>query len=140
MIMANSPARDIIFFDGQCGLCHGAVKWVMARDAEGRVFDFSPLQGETFAASVPAAQRVGLPDSVVIRTREGVLLTRSDASLYILEQLGNRGRRQARWLRLAPRGLRDLIYRVVARLRKLLAKPANVCPVATEAQRSRFLP
>ncbi len=138
--MANPPARDIIFYDGECGLCHGVVKWVMARDAEGRMFDFSPLQGETFAARVPAAQRAGLPDSVVVRTREGGLLTRSDASLYILEQLGGRGRRQARGLRLAPRALRDLLYRVVARLRKLLAKPVNVCPVMTEAQRSRFLP
>ena len=131
--------RDIIFFDGHCGLCHGAVKWVMARDPRGEVFDFSPLQGKTFAAAVSAERRIGLPDSVVIRTHDGRLLTRSDASLYILERLGDSWRRKARWLRLIPMGLRDLVYVAFARARRILRRPGTVCPVVPEAQRSRFL-
>ena len=137
--MDDILVRDIIFYDGHCGLCHGAVKWVMAHDPQGEVFNFSPLQGKTFAAAIPVEQRMGLPDSVVIRTYDGLLLTRSDASLYILEQLGNPWRRRARWLRLIPRALRDMVYVVVARVRKFLTPPSTVCPVVPEAQRSRFL-
>lgn len=137
--MDNTRPRDVIFYDGHCGLCHGAVKWVMARDPRGEVFDFSPLQGKTFAAAIAAEKRAGLPDSVVIRTRDGRLLTRSDATIYILDRLEGPWRRRAQWLKLVPRWLRDLFYVAVARMRKILSKPGTVCPVVPAAQRSRFL-
>ena len=43
-----------IFYDGDCGLCHRAVRVVLAADPEGRAFRFAPLGGETFRALMQA--------------------------------------------------------------------------------------
>src|SRR5438045_1057975 len=110
----TASKNAIIFYDGTCGLCHGFVKWVLRNDAEGK-FQFSPLQGETVKQCVSAEEREHLPDSMVVLTTEGRLLTKSAAAKYVVEQLGLRIR--ASLLRILPRGLADFGYDVIARLR-----------------------
>ena len=43
-----TDARVVLFYDGDCGLCHRCVAWASARDRRGRV-RFAPLHGETYA-------------------------------------------------------------------------------------------
>ena len=38
----------IIFYDGDCALCHRMVQFILARDSK-FLFSFAPLQGETAA-------------------------------------------------------------------------------------------
>jgi predicted DCC family thiol-disulfide oxidoreductase YuxK len=130
-----------IFYDGHCGLCHRAVKFVLKHDRSGSAFRFAPLQGETFQSLVPPQRRVNLPDSFVVLTREGALLMRSNASLYILERLGGGWRILANILRVIPPGLRDLIYDFVARIRyRLFGMRDDLCPVVPPDLRARFDP
>jgi predicted DCC family thiol-disulfide oxidoreductase YuxK len=130
---------DLVFYDGDCGLCHRSVRWIAARDREG-VFRFAPLGGETFRALVPPAERAALPDSVVVRTPEGALLLRSDGTVRVLRRLGGGWAVLGALLAAVPRALRDAAYDAVARVRgRLFARPARGCPVASPALRARFL-
>jgi predicted DCC family thiol-disulfide oxidoreductase YuxK len=145
-MMESSPAvtdrtRDVLFYDGHCGLCHGIVKFVIARDPEGTLFRYAPLQGPTFEAAVPVDARRTMPDSVAVRTADGRLLVRSAAVIHIGERLGGIWRGFARGLAVMPRWLLDLGYDGIARVRnRLFARPEATCPVLPAELRQRFLP
>jgi predicted DCC family thiol-disulfide oxidoreductase YuxK len=128
-----------LFYDGHCGLCQYAVRFVLAEDLAGTAFRFAPLQGETFVAWVAAERRAGLPDSVVVLTRDGELLVRSDAFLHIFRRLGGAWGVLAQGLRVIPRGLRDLVYDFVAQIRyRVFGKRDDLCPVVPAELRARF--
>jgi predicted DCC family thiol-disulfide oxidoreductase YuxK len=131
---------EVLFYDGGCGLCHRAVRFVLAADRAER-FRFAPLQGETFRERIPEGQRAGLPDSLVLRTAEGAILTRSSATLHVLRRLGGPWRALAAQGGLVPRPLRDARYDLIARIRlRLFARPDDFCPLVPKELRSRFLP
>jgi predicted DCC family thiol-disulfide oxidoreductase YuxK len=132
---------EILFYDGHCGLCHRAVKFVLKHDRTGEAFRFAPLQGESFGALVPAAEREALPDSIVVRTTEGALLVRSAAFLHILRRLGWGWRVLAAILAVVPRVLRDAAYDFVARVRyRIFGRRDDVCPLVPAELRKRFEP
>jgi predicted DCC family thiol-disulfide oxidoreductase YuxK len=130
---------DRLFYDGGCGLCHRAVRFVLWADAEGRAFRFAPLGGESFRKLVSEAQRAALPDSLVVSTQAGLLLVRYAAVLHILRRLGGGWRALALLGRLVPSRLGDWAYDRVARIRgRLFSRPADACPVTPPALRKRF--
>ncbi len=136
----HALATDIVFYDGTCGLCHGFVRFVLAEDRSGDSLGFAPLQGETFRTLVPEAKRSALPDSIVVRTAEGRLLTRSDAVMHVARRLGGRWRALAAVAALVPRPVRDVLYDAVARVRyRLFRRPAETCPLLPKHLRARFL-
>jgi predicted DCC family thiol-disulfide oxidoreductase YuxK len=132
---------ETIFYDGDCGLCHRWVRFVIAHDPGGETFTFSPLQGQTIRSVLTDQQRQSLPDSVVVLTAEGEVLVRTRAVLHILRRLGG-GWRTLAWLgRLIPPPLFDPLYGLVARLRhRLSAKPSDACPLPAPTLRDRFRP
>jgi predicted DCC family thiol-disulfide oxidoreductase YuxK len=131
----------MLFYDGHCGLCHGAVKFVVKRDRGGHVFRFAPLQGPTFEARVPAEQRAGLPDSIIVLTNERTLLARSDAVLHILRRLGGGWKALAEVLAVIPRAVRDAAYNSIARVRHgVFGKRDDLCPIVPPDLRARFDP
>jgi predicted DCC family thiol-disulfide oxidoreductase YuxK len=116
------------------------VRFVLWADRGGSL-RFAPLGGETFLRLVPAEEREGLPDSLVLRTSEGRLRTRSVAVVQTLRILGGPWRLLAALVALVPRALADAFYDGVARIRyRLFARPPDVCPVVPAALRSRFDP
>jgi predicted DCC family thiol-disulfide oxidoreductase YuxK len=130
-----------VFYDGTCGFCHRWIRLVMSADKTGIAFRFSPRTGETFAELVPAGIRVSLPPSILVLTRDGRVLTRSTAVLYILNRLGGMWRALSFLGGLVPKALRDPVYAVIARVRhRLYPKPEGVCPVVAPELRSRFAP
>ena len=133
-----APGREILFYDGHCGMCHGFVRFLLAKDRAG-AFVFAPLQGDTFVATVPEAERAKLPDSMMIRTADGRLLVRSDAALHVLDTVGGRWRTLATLLRLVPRPVLDTAYRAVAAIRHRIGPPPpSVCPLVPAELRERF--
>jgi predicted DCC family thiol-disulfide oxidoreductase YuxK len=131
----------MLFYDGHCALCHGAVKFVLKYDRRGDAFRFAPLQGDTFRARVPEEVRATLPDSVAVLTERGVLLTRSDAFLYILARLGGIWKFAGGAMTVVPRALRDVVYDFVARVRyRVFGRREDLCPVIPAELRSRFDP
>jgi predicted DCC family thiol-disulfide oxidoreductase YuxK len=130
---------DRIYFDGGCALCRGWVRRVLAADREGTRFRFAPLGGETFAARIPPGRRAETVGSLVVETPEGDLLLRSDAVIRILRGLGRR--RTAACLAAIPRPLRDLGYRVLARLRRVgCPGSGGACPTGEPGAETRFEP
>lgn len=111
------PVPTRVFYDGGCGLCHGAVRFAARRDTLGRL-RFAPLDGPTFQRTVPAEARRALPDSLVVLTPEGAVLSRSEAILHLLGRLGSPWPAVASVLAWVPVPLRDGVYRLVARLRR----------------------
>jgi predicted DCC family thiol-disulfide oxidoreductase YuxK len=133
------PVTEIIFYDGHCGFCHRAVRWVVNHDPVGTRFRFAPLQGRTFQKLVPAFYRAALPDTMVLRTNDAKLLVRSDAFIHILRRLGGPWMPLGTALSFVPRFIRDGGYNFVARIRHgLFARPTDTCPVLRPDQRARF--
>jgi predicted DCC family thiol-disulfide oxidoreductase YuxK len=131
---------ETVFYDGHCGLCHRAVRFLLAEDRAG-AFRFAPLGGETFHDAVPENRRTGLPDSLVIRTADGSLLMRSAAVLHILRRSGGVWRLLAGVAGVVLAGIRDAAYDGVARVRhRLFARPAATCPLIPATLRTRFDP
>lgn len=130
---------ETLFYDGSCGLCHRAVRFVLSEDPRGEAFRFAPLHGEAFNAALSETQRATLPDSLVLLTAEGVVLTRSDAVLHLMKRLGGLWRLLGIVSGLIPRALRDRTYDGIAAVRsRLFAKPSDACPIVPKALRVRF--
>lgn len=129
-----------VYFDGDCGLCHRGVRFILARDRTGH-FRFAPLQGETFRERIPESKRKELPDSMIVETEDGRLLERSDAVVHILRNLRGLWKALGWILAPLPRFLRDPLYTAVASTRhRLFASPSSECPVPPESARDRFDP
>lgn len=128
-----------IFYDGNCALCHGWVRFVLAEDTDGKAFRISPLQGELFAARVPVEKRGSLPDSLVVQVENGTLLTRSAAILHVLRCLGGLWRIIGATLAVVPPFVLDWFYDQVATVRKrVFGARENLCPVLSPELRRRF--
>jgi predicted DCC family thiol-disulfide oxidoreductase YuxK len=135
-----TEGSSTIFYDGACGLCHRAVRFVLAEDRDGDAFRFAPLDSETFRASVPESIRPRLPDSIVLRDPDGALHVKADAVLAIGARLGGLWRVLATVVRIVPSTLLDAAYDVVARVRwRMFAQPKTACPLLPPHLRERFL-
>lgn len=132
---------EMIFYDGTCALCHGAVKFVLRRDRDGSAFRFAPLQGETFRARVAAEHRAALPDSLVVLAADGSLRVRSEAIRHILRRLGGGWKILAAVMGVVPSALRDAAYDGVAALRyRVFGRKREGCPAGAPEWRARFDP
>jgi len=137
---AMRDARDLVFYDGHCGLCQGGVRFVLAESRLNDAFTFSPLQGERIRLEVSEAVRASLPDSMIVKTEDGRLLAQSDVVIRLASRLGGLWRLVAIGGRFIPRPIRDAIYSVIAKSRRhLFAKPTDVCPMMPPALRERFV-
>jgi predicted DCC family thiol-disulfide oxidoreductase YuxK len=139
-------SRVLMLFDGLCGLCNSAVRWVTQQDHADR-FRFAPLQSELTAAIL---SRHGISREVVLKsntvylvldagTRHERLLTRSDVTVKILMLLGGRWRLLGYLLRAVPAFVRNAAYGLFARHRYRLTGQYQVCPLPTEAERMKFI-
>jgi predicted DCC family thiol-disulfide oxidoreductase YuxK len=136
---ATKRKPEWVFYDGTCGLCHRAVRFLVRRDRDGTLFRFAPLQGGTFRQEIPEPQRTDLPHSVVVKTSNGGVLTRSEATTYLARRLDRPWRWLGGLMGLVPPWVLDLGYDGVAAVRnRLFRAPADLCPNLPPALRSRF--
>ena len=137
---ARTPRPDTLFYDGGCGLCHAAVRFFLAEDARGKRFRFGTLEGRTYERTLTADLRRTLPDSLVLLTRGGRVLTRSAAVWRALATLGGYWRALAAVGGVIPRVVTDAVYDGVARIRhRLFRRPREACPILPADLRDRFL-
>lgn len=136
---SKTGGPELLFYDGTCGVCHGAVKFILHRDPLG-LFRFAPLHGKEFKRVMADRPEVDLPDSIVILTDRGDLLVRSEAMLHVLGRLSGMWRLVATAGRLIPRKFLDLLYDFfAANRRRFAAPPSAACPIVPTNVRSRFM-
>lgn len=140
--MSKTQPNPIVLYDGVCGLCNRLVQFLLRHDYRDR-FRFAPLQSEFSSKlltkhghdshdldTVYVVKNYSLPDEL--------LLARSDAILYMLNQLGGI------WIlsgagRVLPRALRDVAYKVVARNRYRVFGKHESCILPEPQHRAKFL-
>jgi predicted DCC family thiol-disulfide oxidoreductase YuxK len=119
--------RDLVLYDGSCGLCHRAVRFVVSEDTEAG-FSFAPLPTGTD------------PQTVIVELEDGTSLHRSSAAIYILARLGGVWRAASVILRIVPSRILDAAYDIVARSRyRVFGRTATACPVLPPDLRARFV-
>ena len=123
------------------------MRWLLARDRNDYM-RFAPSDAR-FAAGLLARHGVdvsatqGNSGTVIVAVSLGTpaerLLTRSDAVLALLGQLRSPWPGIAAILRVIPRPLRDLGYRLIARFRYRIWGRLDACPIPTASEQGRFL-
>jgi predicted DCC family thiol-disulfide oxidoreductase YuxK len=127
--------QPILFFDGDCGLCHRFVSFLASRDRHGALH-YAPLQGTTARTAIPPA--IARSVATVVLLDEDGLHVRSTAAIRALAALGGAWR-LAGLLRVVPGGVRDAVYGQVARRRYYWFGGAPLCPLPRRGG-NRFLP
>jgi len=137
-VAPGGPEIRVVYYDGACGLCHRAVRFLVAEDQLGQL-TFAPLGGATFAASVdPGAD---LPDSVVVQLDDGSLHVEAAAARILLDRLGGGWRLLAAPLHVIPLPVTNLAYTAIARVRRrVFTRPKDQCPLLPPELQRRFLP
>ena len=132
-------------FDGHCGLCNGAVRWLLRRDRGDRL-RFVAMASERVAGVLERHLLRGMDSAVgtmvVVRDVGGPgesVLTRSDAVVALLKELPRPWPWVGAALGMTPRAVRDGGYRLVARWRYWIWGRLESCPVPTAEERGRFL-
>lgn len=135
----SRPPHPVLLFDGDCGLCARSVRFVLAHEADRRL-RFAPLASDLGRAILDdAGIDPAVTDTLVLRTADGRVAIRSAAVLEVARHL-RAPWRWARILRVIPRPLRDLAYRVVARHRiRVFGRPDASCALPDPASSDRFL-
>ena len=132
----NLPG-PVVLYDGECGLCHRSVKFLLERDQQ--QMWYAPLQGETAAAL--RARHPEIPqtlESVVLVDHDRVHL-RSKAFLYGAKYL-TRPWRWAYHFRWMPAFVLDLVYALIARIRYRVWGKYDSCTRPTTDQLAHLLP
>jgi predicted DCC family thiol-disulfide oxidoreductase YuxK len=136
--MELPPGKLIILFDGECNLCNGAVRFAISHDRRDR-FRMAALQSEVGQRMVRERHiDTSKTDSIVLIDPGVAYYTESDAALKIGRQFGGG------WKLLAlfegiPKGLRDPVYRWVAKYRYKWFGKKETCMVPGQELKSKFL-
>jgi len=117
--------NKIIFYDGECGICNGTVRWIKGKK-KGRNFQFIPLQ--FLKEKNETTFKIKLPenfDGIIFLSQDSTYL-KSNAVIRILFEL------HPLWnilypLLWIPYPVRDFFYDVVARNRHRFFKEKNRC-------------
>jgi len=131
----DQSASAIVFFDGVCHLCQGAVKFIIRRDPRER-FRFASLQSSS-AQKLLAGQTPDTGDTMLL-LEKGRIYSRSAAALRIAKGL------RFPWPLLyifivVPPAVRNGVYRWIAANRYKWFGKAEACMVPTPDIKRRFL-
>jgi predicted DCC family thiol-disulfide oxidoreductase YuxK len=129
----------VVYFDGDCALCHGVVRFLVAEDQSSGL-RFAPL-GSTFTARTIAPKiRAALPLSMLVRKPDGQLLIEDDGLLHLLAEMGGLWRLIAGVARAVPKPLRGHTYHAIGRRRiAVFGAAKQACPVLAEGLRQRVV-
>lgn len=129
-----SNKYPIIVFDGECNMCNGYIQWLIKRDKK-KIFRYTTLQSEEGATLKKASGIAG--DTVLLIHNEEVSVM-SDVGLRVFRILGG-GWTIASWLLILPKGLRDFVYKWIAKNRYNWFGRSDACMVPDASIRSLFI-
>jgi predicted DCC family thiol-disulfide oxidoreductase YuxK len=127
----------VLIYDVDCAFCQRSVR-LLARLDRKRRFHFSTRAADYGRGILEEHPWLRGIDSLILVTPEHIYV-RSDAVVHATIALGGAWRLFNAAL-LVPRPLRDLAYRVVAKIRRRLAREVCMTGPGTEELRARTLP
>lgn len=130
-------AKHLLLFDGGCNLCNGTVRYIVRHDHHRR-FMFAALASTRGQALLHALHLRADEFNSLVYLRNGQVLLRSTAALYVARDLGGAWRLLF-VLILLPRMLRDWMYDLVARNRHRWFGYRSTCTAQPEEHKERFL-
>lgn len=136
MTVTPADADFIVIFDGVCGLCHRAVRWIMKRDRR-RCFRFCPMQSGRAAELLRENNIDASTDETMVLILGDRWFVKSEAALEIARVLGFPWSGLA-VTRVVPVAFRDALYDQVARRRLGWFGRRQICEL-TELEADRFL-
>lgn len=129
--------KHVILFDGFCVLCNSSVHWLMRHDDHLK-FLFAPLQskaGKELAANYNLPSKI---ETVIMISPDGKVFSHSDVMLKAFMILGGKYR-ILYWLTVIPKGIRDGVYRIIARYRYRWFGKKEACMIPDPKWKDRFL-
>ena len=122
--------KSIIYYDGECGLCHLGVRFILKIDSKSK-FYFSPLSNlDNNLKSI---------DSIILKKGNKVFYE-GQAIIMIFENIDNNWKYLAKVLRLIPINVLDTTYRWVSRNRaKVSVRKVSSCPIIPSYYKKRFI-
>ncbi|MBK6764907.1 MAG: DUF393 domain-containing protein [bacterium] len=139
--MSHAKAQElIVYYDGQCGLCHLAVVFLLKRDRTG-LLHFLPTQTARYRQFARDHGIAITPRSLLVwDPQSGVLLSEAAAVLRLLPHCGPLWRFASRLLGLMPLAVLTAVYRAIARVRhRIFPTPRSLWPVVPPGLRPRLL-
>lgn len=131
----TSATKNIVFFDGVCGLCNAFIDFLLKEDKED-VLLFSPLQGETAQQYIKGIDASNL--TTVVFYTEDKAYTKSDAVIEIFKSIGGIWRLVVVF-KVIPKPLRDAAYGFVAAHRIQWFGQKESCRMPTSKERGKLL-
>ena len=116
--------KNILFFDGNCGLCNRSVKFVLRKE-KNQDLVFSPLQSE-FAKKTLAAFNLGENLDSMILLQNGKVYLKSSGALRVTKSLKGLWP-SAQALLIVPPFIRNFIYDYIAKNRITWFGTADYC-------------
>ena len=122
--------ENVIYYDGECGLCHLAVRSILRVDSKSK-FYFSPLSNlDNNWKNI---------DSIILKKGNKVFYE-GQAIIMIFENIDNNWNYLAKVLKLIPINALDTAYRWVSRNRaKVSLKKVSSCPIVPSSYQKRFI-
>ena len=122
--------KNVIYYDGECGLCHLAVRFILRVDSKSN-FYFSPLSNLDI--------NLKNIDSIILKRGKKVFYE-GQAIILIFENIDNNWNYLAKLLKLIPIKVLDTAYRWVSRNRaKISVKKVSSCPMVPSYYQKRFI-
>jgi predicted DCC family thiol-disulfide oxidoreductase YuxK len=141
--MSGSGSNPILLYDGVCGLCNRLVQFVLNNDRRD-VFRFASLQSKLAEQIlVRHSLRSESLETVYVVLDYGLaeerLLSRLQAVVYVLQQLGGPLAYVSVILRVLPAPVQNFLYGLVARNRYRVFGRYETCPLPDSHTRNKFL-
>lgn len=129
--------KRIIYFDGVCHLCQRSVRFILRYDKR-QQFSFASLQSEYAKKHLLYINGLDIKLNTIVYQRNDSYLTKSDAVLKILNDLGGA------WkiflvFSVLSKSLRNFIYDLVANNRYSWFGKDDSCMIPNKEIKSRFL-
>jgi len=141
--MSGRGSNPIVLYDGVCGLCNRLVQFVLKNDRND-VFRFASLQSK-LAEQILVRHRLRSEslETVYVVLDYGLaeerVLSRLQAVVYVLQQLGGPLAYVSAILRVLPAPVQNFLYGLVARNRYRVFGRYETCPLPEGDTRSKFL-
>jgi predicted DCC family thiol-disulfide oxidoreductase YuxK len=129
--------KSVIFFDGECNLCNGAIQFLLKNDKKEKLL-FASLQSNAGQKLLHKQQLDSIEFDSMIFVKNNKIYFKSNAVLAICRELGGRFNGLL-FCYVIPRSIRDYFYHFIAKNRYKWFGKRDQCMVPTPEIRKRFL-